>query len=166
MMNLKIRFPVTVILCILSLTLLSPIITFADKTEDEILSVTEGFFIALKERKFADAWELLTIKSKDTIITEVYKGINKTNAKIGRDVVREEFDKKGDLFLIYWNAFIKNFDTNTVLEQSVWNIGEIKSNRAILILRYKKSEYDSELQIYKEDGKWRFGLVESYWTRK
>ena len=44
--------------------------------------------------------------------------------------------------------------------------GEIKPDRAILILRYKRSEYDSELKIYKEDGKWRFGLVESYWTRK
>ena len=79
--------------------------------------------------------------------------------------MKEEFDKKGDLFLIYWNAFVKDFDPSTVLEQSVWNV-EIKPDRAILILRYKRSEYDSELKIYKEDGKWRFGLVESYWTRK
>lgn len=144
----------------------SAVTLYADKTEDEILYRTEGFFIALREKRFADAWELLTIKSKDTIIAEVYKDINKTRAKIGKEVVKEEFDKKGDLFLIYWNAFVRDFDPSTVLEQSVWNMGEIKDNKAIIILQYKKTEYPAELKIYKENGKWQFGLVESFWTRK
>jgi effector-binding domain-containing protein len=142
------------------------VISHAGKTEDAILKVTEGFFIALKEKRFTDAWEFLTIKSRDTIIDEVYRDINKTKAKIGKEVVREEFDKKRDLFLIYWNAFIKDFDPNTVLEQSVWNIGEIKGNKATIILQYKRSEYPAELKIYKENGKWQFGLVESFCTRK
>lgn len=165
---MRIKYYTTLIFCALSLTLslLLPILTFADKAEDEILSVTEGFFIALKEKRFADAWDMLTAKSKNTIIDEVYREVNKTNSKIGKEVVKEEFDKKGELFSIYWNTFTQKFDPDTVLEQSVWNIGEIKHDRATLILRYKKSEYDSELQIYKEEGKWKFGLVESYWTRK
>lgn len=163
-----IKYYITLIFCTLSLTLslLLPILTFADKAEDEILSVTERFFIALKERRFADAWDLLTVKSKNTIIDEVYKDINKTKTKMGREVVKEEFQKKGELFDIFWNNFIKKFDPDTVLEQSAWNIGRIESDRATLILRYKRSEYDSELQIYKEEGRWKFGLVESYWTRK
>ena len=49
-MNLKIKYHLAIILCILSLTLLSPAIIFADKAEDEILGVTEGFFIALKKK--------------------------------------------------------------------------------------------------------------------
>lgn len=142
------------------------VISYAGKTEDEILKVTEGFFIALKEKRFTDAWELLTIKSRDTIIDEVYRDINKTKAKIGKEVVRQEFDKKGDLFLIYWNSFVRDFDPNTVLEQSVWNMGEIKDNKATIILQYKRSEYPAELKIYKENGKWQFGLVETFWTRK
>lgn len=166
-MKLKTKYPaVIVILCILLFMHLSSTIALADKAEDEILSVTEGFFIALKERRFADAWDLLTVKSKNTIIDEVYKDINKTKTKMGREVVKEEFQKKGELFDIFWNNFIKKFDPDTVLEQSAWNIGRIESDRATLILRYKRSEYDSELQIYKEEGKWKFGLVESYWTRK
>ena len=159
-------FKNSIIISIIFVIVFSTVTLHADKTEDEILSRTEGFFIALKEKRFADAWELLTIKSKDTIIAEVYKDINKTKAKIGKEVVREEFDKKGDLFLIYWNAFVKDFDPSTVLEQSVWNMGEIKDNKATIILQYKKTEYPAELKIYKENGKWQFGLVESFWTRK
>jgi len=162
----KIKYQLGIILCVLSCSLFLPDITFADKTEDEILSVAEGFFVALKEKRFADAWNLLTIKSKNTIVDEVYRGINKTNTKIGRDVVGEEFEKRGELFKIYWDAFSKKFDADTVLSQSVWNIGEIKQDISVLILRYKRSEYDSDLKIYKEDGQWRFGLVESYWSRK
>jgi len=139
---------------------------YAGKTEDEILNRTEGFFTALKEKRFTEAWESLTARSRDTIIDEVYRDINKTKAKIGKEVVREEFDKKGNLFLIYWNAFVKDFDPNTVLEQSAWNMGEIKDNKATIILQYKRSEYPAELKIYKENGKWQFGLVESFWTRK
>ena len=159
-------FKNSIIISIIFFVVFSTVTLHADKTEDEILGVTEGFFIALKEKRFADAWDLLTAKSKDTIIDEVYRGINKTNTKIGKEVVKEEFDKKGELFKIFWDTFIKKFDADTVLEQSVWNVGKIKSDRAVLILRYKRSEYDSELQIYNEGGKWRFGLVESYWTRK
>ena len=155
-----------IIIFIFFVVISSTVTLHADKIEDEILNTAEGFFIALKEKRFADAWELLTVKSKNTIISEVYKDINKTKAKIGNGVVREEFDKKGDLFLIYWNAFVKDFDPSTVLEQSVWNMGEIKDNKATIILQYKKTEYPAELKIYKENGKWQFGLVESFWTRK
>ncbi|MCL4490447.1 MAG: hypothetical protein M1510_00870 [Nitrospirae bacterium] len=155
-----------IVIFVIIVVITSIVNVYADKTEDEILGRTEGFFIALKEKRFADAWELLTVKSRDTVIDEVYRDINKTKAKIGKEVIREEFDKKGDLFLIYWNAFVKDFDPATVLEQSVWNMGKIKENKAIIILQYKKTEYPAELKIYKENGKWQFGLVESFWTRK
>ncbi|MDI6743909.1 MAG: hypothetical protein QMD07_00875 [Thermodesulfovibrionales bacterium] len=155
-----------IIIFIFFVVISSTVTLHADKIKDEILNTAEGFFIALKEKRFADVWELLTIKSKNTIISEVYKDINKTKAKIGKGVVREEFDKKGDLFLIYWNAFVKDFEPATVLEQSVWSMGQIKDNKATIILQYKKTEYPAELKIYKENGKWQFGLVESFWTRK
>ena len=120
-------FKNSIIISIIFFVVFSTVTLHADKTEDEILGVTEGFFIALKEKDLPMHGDLLTIKSKDTIIDEVYRGINKTKAKIGKEVVKEEFDKKGDLFLIYWDTFIKKFDPDTVLEQSVWNVGKIKS---------------------------------------
>ena len=80
-----------------------------------MLTSAEGFFIALKEKRFDDAWKSLTTKSRDTIVSEVYKEINKTKAKIGRELVTEDFDKNGELSRCYWDAFIKNFDPDTVL---------------------------------------------------
>lgn len=141
-------------------------VSFADKQEDEVINAVEGFFIALRDKRFTDAWELLTNRSRETIIDEVYKDINKTNVRIGIEVVKEEFDRKGDLFQIYWSNFLKNFDPDSILEQSVWNAPKIKTSMAIIITQHKKSEYPSELKVYKENGKWRFGLVESFWTRK
>ena len=137
-----------------------------DKVEEEVLTSAEGFFIALKEKRFDDAWKSLTTKSRDTIVSEVYDEINKTKAKIGRELVAEDFDKNGELSRLYWDAFIKNFDPDTVLEQSTWNIGQMKGDTAIIVLQYKESQYNSELKLYKEDGRWRVGLIESFWMMK
>lgn len=155
-----------IIFGILTAFFLTPDISFSDKRQDEVLNAVEGFFVALRERRFADAWELLTDRTKETIIDEVYRDINKTKTKIGREVIKEEFDIKGELFHIYWDTFMKNFDPDAILEQSVWNMPEIKTDKAVIITRHKKSEYPSELKAYRENGKWRFGLVESFWTRK
>jgi hypothetical protein len=138
----------------------------ADKGEDEVLTAAETFFVALKEKRFADAWESITVKSRDTIINEVYKEINKTETKIGKGLVTDDFNKNGELSRIYWNSFLKNFDPDTVLEQSIWSIGKIKGDNATVILKYKESEYNSELKLYKEDRKWHVGLVESFWIMK
>ena len=138
----------------------------ADKGEDEVLTAAEAFFVALKEKSFADVWESLSNKSRDTIVNEVYHEINKTETKIGKDLVTDDFNKNGGLSRIYWNSFLKNFDPDMVLEQSVWNIGKIKADTATIILKYKESEYNSELKLYKEDGKWHVGLVESFWIMK
>jgi hypothetical protein len=138
----------------------------ADKGEDDVLTAAETFFVALKEKRFADVWGSLTVKSRDTIINEVYKEINKTETKIGKGLVTDDFNKNGELSRTYWNSFLKNFDPDTVLEQSIWSIGKIKGDNATVILKYKESEYNSELKLYKEDRKWHVGLVESFWIMK
>jgi len=134
--------------------------------ENEVLTAAEGFFIALKEKRFADVWESLTSKSRDTIVSEVFNEINKKEARIGKEVVKEDFYKNGELARLYWNAFLKNFDPDTVLEKSVWNIGKIKGDTATVVLKYEESEYNSELKLYKQDGRWHVGLVESFWIMK
>ncbi|MBI4687572.1 MAG: hypothetical protein HY756_07300 [Nitrospirae bacterium] len=138
----------------------------ADKIEDEILNTAESFFIALKEKRFSNVWEGLTIKSRETIIDEVYREINRKEARVGREVIREEFYSNGELSKTYWETFLRNFDPDIILQQSVWDIGKIKTETAIIVLQYKKSEYPAELRLYKEDGRWRVGLVETFWTRK
>jgi hypothetical protein len=154
--------------CILILSLLFSSDSHSSEyeVENEVLSAAEGFFIALKENRFADAWESLTIKSRDTIVSEVFNEINKKEARIGKEVVKEDFYKNGELARLYWNAFLKNFDPDIILERSVWNIGKIKGDTAKIILKYEESEYNSELKLYKEDGRWHVGLVESFWIMK
>jgi hypothetical protein len=137
-----------------------------DKGEDEVLTAAEGFFVDLKEKRFADVWQSLTPKSRDTIINEAYKEINKTETKIAKELVKEDFDTNGELSRLYWNAFLTNFNPDIILEQSVWKIGEIEDDTASIILKYKDSEYNSELKLYKDNGKWQVGLVESFWAMK
>ena len=154
--------------CILILSLLfsSDLHPSEYDAENEVLTAAEGFFIALKEKRFADAWESLTPKSRDTIVSEVFNEINKKETRIGKEIVKEDFYKNGELARLYWNAFLKNFDPDIVLERSVWNIGKIKGDTATIVLKYEESEYNSELKLYKEDGRWHVGLVESFWIMK
>ena len=154
--------------CILILSLLfsSDLHSSEYEVENEALTAAEEFFIALKEKRFADVWESLTVKSRDTIINEVSNEINKKEARIGKEVVKEDFYKNGELSRLYWNSFLKNFDPDIVLERSVWAIGKIKGDTATIVLKYKESEYNSELKLYKEDGRWHVGLVESFWIMK
>ncbi len=154
--------------CILILSLLfsSDLHSSEYEVENEVLTAAEGFFIALKEKRFADVWESLTSKSRDTIVSEVFNEINKKETRVGKEVVKEGFYKNGELSRIYWNTFLKNFDPDIVLEQSIWSVGKIKGDTATIILKYKESEYNSELKLYKQDGRWHVGLVESFWIMK
>ena len=154
--------------CILILSLLfsSDLHSSEYEVENEVLNAAEGFFLSLKEKRFADAWESLTSKSRDTIVSEVFNEINKKEARIGKEVVKEDFYKNGELARLYWNTFLKNFDPDIVLGQSIWSIGKIKGDTATIMLKYEESEYNSELKLYKEDGRWHFGLVESFWIMK
>lgn len=165
-MSFLLRYWTASCILILSLLLSSDLHSSEYEVENEVLSAAEGFFIALKEKRFADVWESLTPKSRDTIVSEVFNEINKKEARIGKEVVKEDFYKNGELSRLYWNAFLGNFDTDTVLERSVWSIGKIKGDTAEIILKYEKSEYNSELKLYKENGRWRLGLVESFWIMK
>ncbi|MBI5195614.1 MAG: hypothetical protein HZA10_04775, partial [Nitrospirae bacterium] len=55
------------------------------------------------------------------------------------------------------------FDPDLALKKAVWKMGEIKDNKAVIILHVQG---EAELRMFKEDGRWKVGLVESFWTRK
>jgi len=48
----------------------------------------------------------------------------------------------------------------------MWEIGFIKENKAEIIIKQKKSEEPARLKLFKENNKWKVGLVETFWTRK
>ncbi len=133
-----------------------------DHVVDNILTSAESLFKSMKEKNYTQIWELLTTKSKNTIVEDVYK---KDKEKISKKEIYKDFDTGGPIAQAYWDGFIANFNPDTVLEHSRWKMGPIKSDRAEIIIIYKKSENPADLKMFKEDGSWKVGLVETFWSR-
>jgi hypothetical protein len=131
-----------------------------------VLDSAEQFFILLRSREYKEAWDLLSEKSQKTIIKDVYKASNKIGANTTIEDIRRDFDNSGLISRNYWNAFLDTFDPNMILENSRWEIGFIEEKKAEIIIRHKKSEAPARLKLFKENNKWKVGLVETFWTRK
>jgi hypothetical protein len=131
-----------------------------------VLDSAEKYFISLKAKEYKKAWSLLSKKSQETIIKDIYKASNKIGANTTNEDIRQDFDNSGIISQNYWNAFLVSFDPNMILEKSRWEIGFIKENKAEIIIKQKKSEEPARLKLFKENNKWKIGLVETFWTRK
>jgi hypothetical protein len=139
---------------------------------DTLLTPAESFFKNLKDKNFTKTWPLLTKKSQDTIANDVFKEIikNKSSQRTAEDFSKEQiaadFKAAGPLSTAYWNNFLVYFNPDFVLSQSKWEIGTIKKNYAEIFIKYKKSDNPAILQMFNENGGWKVGLVETFWTRK
>ncbi len=133
---------------------------------NSILYSAEGFFISIKESDFDTSWDLLSDKSKNKIVNEVYDASREKGVKIERNVIRESFHQNGIIARNFWNAARTKFDPDMVLEESKWNIGYIKNSKAEINITYKKSSRPSQLKMFKERDVWKVGLVETFWTRR
>lgn len=124
----------------------------------------------MQVKNYKGIWDGITDKSRDTIVDDTYKAISKESSKnkkpmpYTKEMIRKDFSEAGSLSKEYWEAFLDNFDPITVLEQSTWKMGKIEGNKAEVVLQYRKSERPALLQMFKEKGFWRFGLVETFWT--
>jgi len=136
------------------------------KSQALILDSAERFFKSLKERKFKITWDLLTKKSRERIIDDVYKTSKQLGEPINKEDIIKDFNNGGEMFNSYWNAFLTTFDPDMVLEDSRWEMGFVKKDKAEIILTYKKAKRPARLKMFKEDGSWKVGLVETFWTRK
>ena len=131
-----------------------------------ILYSAEDFFISIKESDFESSWDLLSEKSKNKIINEIYDASGDKGSKIDKDAIRRSFRQNGLIASNFWNAARSKFDPDMVLEESKWEIGSIKNSKAEIIITYKKSSRPSRLKMYKERDVWRVGLVETFWPRR
>jgi len=125
-----------------------------------ILDPAEDFFVSLSNREFKTAWDLLSKKSHETIIDDVYNDSIEKGIRIKRVEVARDFQNNGIIFKNYWNAFIKNFDPDIVLDERVWEFEKIESDSAEILL---KAKMVTKLRMYKEANRWKVGLVESFW---
>ncbi|MFN3534469.1 MAG: hypothetical protein ACK4WB_03675 [Desulfatiglandales bacterium] len=129
-----------------------------------IIQAAENFFVSLLKKDYLQTWGSITEKSRRTIISDVlkyHKGPDSIRAEIESD-----FREGKGAAISYWDAYVFHFDPNMALKDSKWEIGKVSGDYAEIILTYKKSERPAILKLYREGGAWRFGLVESFWSRK
>ncbi|UCH80324.1 MAG: hypothetical protein JSW20_11335 [Nitrospiraceae bacterium] len=135
-------------------------------TIDAILYSAELFFISINEGEFKTVWELLSDKSRNKITEEIYEVSRDRGVDIEKEDIRRNFQQNGLIARNFWNAARAKFDPDMVLEESKWDIGHVKSNSAEILITYKKSDMPSKVKMYKEEGVWRVGLVETFWPRR
>lgn len=162
----KLLSAIFVLLLCISIVIPSTLKAQDNDSINSVLDSAEKFFISLKAREYKHAWNLLSIKSQETIIKDIYKTSNKIGAKTTIENIQLDFNNSGLISKNYWDAFLDTFDPNQILENSRWEIGFIKENKAEIIIRQKKSEEPARLKLFKENNKWKVGLVETFWTRK
>jgi hypothetical protein len=142
-------------------------VSFAGQTEEnEILTAADNLFVQMKNKDYKAIWESLTFKTKEIIISDVYKTSKKENIELKKEYLARDFSSNGPQAQAYWNSYLRVFDPVIVLEQCIWEMGEIGKKEAEVILKYKKSDKPAILKMYKENNEWKVGLEESFGTRK
>lgn len=109
------------------------------------------------------AWELLTEKSQQTIINDIYKSSKNNGIEMKKEDISRDVGNNGLIFNNFWNGFMNNFDPDVVLNDRVWEFEKAGPDHAVILL---KKRAVTRLHMYKEHDQWKVGLVETFWTRK
>lgn len=136
-----------------------------DLITDAILDSAEKFFLSLKERDFETTWNSLSGRSRESIINDVYETSVKIGGTIRRDDIIRDFERRGLMFTNYWKSFIRTFDADVVLEQSLWKMGTVRETKAEIIIQYNKFSNPTILRMMKENDTWKVGLNETFSRR-
>lgn len=131
-----------------------------------VLEAAESLFKAMKAAEYPKIWNLLTLKSRENILDDVYKAMSKEGASISRDDLHADFASGGSYATAYWGAYLNVFDPDAVLEHSKWDIGIIKKDRAEIVIHHRKSERPARLLLYREQNLWKVGLEETFRPRR
>jgi hypothetical protein len=150
-----------------------------------ILARAESLFQSMKNRDYPAIFAALSAKSRETIVAETASAlaaaVRKTpggkptddNAQVaaeknpapGPEAVRRDFVAGGPIAREYWDAFLRRFDPDAALEHSRWQIGSVGKDRAEILLTHHGADRPATLKMFREDGGWKAGLVETFWSR-
>jgi hypothetical protein len=130
---------------------------------DGILTSAERFFRCLRGRNFSQAWSFLSVRSREVITADIYKG---SGGQYSEEQIRGDLKAGGMIARSYWTGVLESFDPLLILEESRWEEGFVRPEKAELLITYRKSKYPVHLKLFKEAGAWKVGMVESFWTRK
>ncbi|WP_291490557.1 hypothetical protein [Desulfurella sp.] len=160
----------TLVLCILiifSFITLIPKVSYANYEQrekvDKVLNTANSFFENMQNKDFKSVWANLSSGSKDKIIESVYKNLLKSKIKTySKSSIEEDFKSDGAIAQSFWSGYLKAFDPNMVLNESVWKKVKFDGNKAIIVIKYKKAQEPFDLKMYKENGSWKVGLIETF----
>jgi hypothetical protein len=134
--------------------------------EEAILAAAENVFVLMKNKEYAAIWNVLSVKSKQIIVDDVYSASKKAGEKYNKEEILNSFKSGGLLAKEFWESFLTEFDPKMVLDDCKWEMGKVKQNESEIILKYKKSENPTVLKMYKEDSLWKFGWYETFGARR
>ncbi|MEM3845192.1 MAG: hypothetical protein QXU98_05770 [Candidatus Parvarchaeota archaeon] len=130
---------------------------------DNVLNTANAFFEKMQKHDFADLWNFLSNKSKDKIVTNVYKNLLKSKIQgYSENQIRQDFKNDGPIAQSFWTGYLKTFNPNMVLNESVWEKVEFDGKKAKIVIKYKKASEPFYLQMVKENGDWKVGLIETF----
>jgi hypothetical protein len=150
-----------------------------------ILARAESLFQSMKSRDYPAIFAALSAKSRETIVAETSSALAAAarQAPLGkptaaetpsapaknpapdREAVRSDFVAGGPIARDYWDAFLRRFDPDAALEHSRWQIGSVGKDRAEILLTHHGADRPATLKMFREDGGWKAGLVETFWSR-
>ncbi|OGP27931.1 MAG: hypothetical protein A2X91_03950 [Deltaproteobacteria bacterium GWB2_65_81] len=132
----------------------------------EILSRAESLFQVMKARDYPAIFAVLSAKSRETIVAQTSASLAAAKMAVpGREAVRNDFVEGGPIAREYWDAFLRNFDPDSVLEHSRWEIGSVGKDRAEIHITHHGADRPAALKMFLEEGGWNVGLVETFWPR-
>ena len=155
---------IAVILGVLGCFSLTALAVDRNIEEGNILSSAESLFKSMKDRNYRAIWNLLSVKSRDAIVGDVYDECAKSGCR--KEEINRDFVAGGPISKAYWDSYLVEFDPDLVLEHSRWEMGAVEDKIALIILQYKKSKKPAILQMYKEEDTWKVGLEETFSPRK
>ena len=150
-----------------------------------ILARAESLFQSMKVRDYPAIFAALSAKSRGTIVAETTSALSAARQATpgkpsaadsppsapprdpapGPEAVRRDFVAGGPIARDYWDAFLRRFDPDAALEHSRWEIGSVGKDRAEILLTHHGADHPATLKMFREDGGWKVGLVETFWAR-
>jgi hypothetical protein len=128
-----------------------------------ILANAESLFQSMKSRDYPAVFAALSAKSRETIVAETSSALARDPAP-GPEAIRSDFVAGGPIARDYWDAFLRRFDPDEALEQSRWEIASVGKDRAEVHLTHHGADHPAKLKMFREDGGWKVGLVETFWS--
>jgi len=148
-----------------------------------ILARAESLFQSMKNRDYPAVFAALSAKSRETIVAETSSALAAArqappekpssadappapprDPAPGPEAVRRDFVAGGPIARDYWDAFLRRFDPDDALEHSRWEIGSVEKDRAEILLTHHGADHPAKLKMFREDGGWKAGLVETFWS--